>query len=338
MSDPVRKAKLLVEADFVRFEETLLEALKPQADYLTEAEYETYRRGKKLRPLLMILSARIAAPADLAYLPAKVIKGSVSLEMLHVATLIHDDIVDVAPVRRGLQTVYSERGPEMAVLIGDMQFIQAIRCFVEGIDAQKDMDLVRMVLNVGFDLCRGELDEILTDPSTGLLELQHRYFRTIERKTATLFGLACESGGLLVDCSKNQALRLGRFGRRFGTAFQIMDDIFDIVRPEELAGKSPGIDIEQGRLSLPILYALDGLPEDHLLWRILRREPHTPADLAESINTVADSPGLLRAYSKARELALEGIDFLAEFPESPYRDALEEIAAHIVDRGFDSPD
>lgn len=338
MNDPIRKAKDLVEADFVRFEETLLEALKPQAEYLTEAEYETYRRGKKLRPLLMILSARMAAPAGLADLPTKVIKGSVSLEMLHVATLIHDDIVDVAPLRRGLQTVYSERGPEMAVLIGDMQFIQAIRCFVEGIDAQRDMDLVRMVLNVGFDLCRGELDEILTDPSTGLLELQHRYFRTVERKTATLFGLACESGGLLVDCGKSAALRLGRFGRRFGTAFQIMDDIFDIVRPEELAGKSPGIDIEQGRLSLPILYAMETLPEDHVLWRILHREPHTPAELAESINAVADSPGLLRAYSKARELALEGMDFLADFPESLYRNALEEIASHIVNRGLDLPD
>ena len=338
MSDPVRRSKELVGAELVRFEATLLDALKPQAEYLTQAEYETYRRGKRLRPLLLLLSAWSVAPEGTTELSDKVIKASVSLEMLHVATLIHDDIVDVAPTRRGVQTVYSERGAEMAVLIGDMQFIQAIRCFVEGIDAQKDMDLVKMVLNVGFDLCRGELDEIMTDPSMGTEELIRRYFRTIDRKTSTLFGLACESGALLVGASEGKAFRLGRYGRRFGTAFQIMDDIFDLIRPEELAGKSRGIDIVQGRLSLPILYAMEGMAEDTALRRILRKEAHGEADLEEAIASVTSSPGLLRAYSKARELALEGVDALAEFPESPYRTALEEIAMHVVDRSFDAPD
>ena len=191
MSDPVREAKALLAPDLVRFEETLLETLKPQAEYLTRTEYETYRRGKRLRPVLLLLSARSVLPADTAALPDKLIKAAVSLEKLHVATLIHDDIVDVAPMRRGMQTVFSERGAEMAVLIGDMQFIQAIRCFVDGIDVQKDMELVKMVLNVGFDLCRGELDEILTDPSIGIEKLINRYFRTVDRKTSTLFALAC---------------------------------------------------------------------------------------------------------------------------------------------------
>lgn len=338
MSDPVRLAKELVNADFVRFEATLQEALKPQADYLTHAEYETYRRGKRLRPLLLLLSAWSVAPTDMTELPDKVIKAAVSLEMLHVATLIHDDIVDVAPLRRGVQTVYSERGAEMAVLIGDMQFIQAIRCFVDGIDAQKDMDLVKMVLNVGFDLCRGELDEIMTDPSMGIEKLLHRYFRTIDRKTSTLFALACESGALLAGGTRGKAFRLGRYGRRFGTAFQIMDDIFDLMRSEELAGKSKGIDIVQGRLSLPILYAMDGMPEDAPLRRILRKETYEEGELDEAIASVTTSPGLLRSYSKARELALEGVDSLAEFPETVYRTALEEIAMHVVNRSFDQPD
>lgn len=338
MSDPVRQAKDLLAPDLLRFEETLLETLKPQAEYLTRTEYETYRRGKRLRPVLLLLSARSVLPLETTELPNKLIKAAVSLEMLHVATLIHDDIVDVAPMRRGMQTVFSERGAEMAVLIGDMQFIQAIRCFVDGIDVQKDMELVKMVLNVGFDLCRGELDEILTDPSIGIEKLLHRYFRTVDRKTSTLFALACESGAVLAGGSEGKAFRLGRFGRRFGAAFQIMDDIFDLLRPEELAGKTKGIDIVQGRFSLPILYAMDGMPEEAPLRRILRKEEHTPAELAEAIASVTSSPGLLRAYSKARELVLEGVDALAEFPETPYRNALQQIGLHVVNRSFDEAD
>lgn len=338
MSDPLREAKELLAPDLLRFEATLLTTLKPQAEYLTRTEYETYRRGKRLRPMLLLLSARSVLPPETTELPEKLIKAAVSLEMLHVATLIHDDIVDVAPLRRGVETVFSERGTEMAVLIGDMQFIQAIRCFVDGIDVQKDMELVKLVLNVGFDLCRGELDEILTDPSIGIDKLIHRYFRTVDRKTSTLFALACESGATLAGGSEGKAFRLGRFGRRFGTAFQIMDDIFDLMRPEDLAGKSKGIDIVQGRLSLPILYAMQGMPEDAPLCRILRKEKYTPGELEEAIASVVSSPGLLRAYSKARELALEGVDALAEFPETAYRKALQEIGLHVVNRSFDQAD
>jgi len=338
LSDPVSRARDLIQDDFVRFLEVLEETLKPQADYLTETEYQTYRRGKKLRPIMLMLCARLVSPPETVDLPEKVIKAAVSLEMLHVATLIHDDIVDVAPTRRGLKTVYSERGTEMAVLIGDMQFIQAIRCFVDGIDAQKDIYLIKMVLDVGFDICRGELDEIMTDPHADLMVLRHRYFRTVNRKTATLFALACECGSSLAGARKRHSMFLSRYGRRYGTAFQIMDDVFDLIRPEELAGKSRGIDIEQGRLSLPILYAMDTLPGDHVLRRILRREAYTPQELYDAIEAVTLSDGMLRAYSKAREYALEAVDFLAEFPESPYRAALEEIAQHVVDRDFMQPD
>ena len=338
MSDPFHQARALVRADLERFEETLTEALKPQAEYLTEAEYETYRRGKKLRPLILLLSARLNARSPEEPLPAKVIQASVSLEMLHVATLIHDDIVDVAPLRRGIRTVYSERGTEMAVLVGDLQFIQAIRCFAAGIDAQQDMHLVQMVLDVGFKICCGELDEILTDPSWDLDVLEARYFRTVERKTAALFALACESGAMLMQAGKKAAFYLSRFGRQFGSAFQIMDDIFDLVRPDELSGKVRGTDLAQGRLTLPVIYALAELPEDHVLRRVIRREPHTAADLEAAVEAVVESSGLLRAYSRARKMALEAADFLTEFPLSPYREALAEIAEHVVNRGFLHPE
>ncbi len=337
MSDPVVDARALVAADLARFEETLQIALIPQADYLSETEYETYRRGKKLRPLILLLSGRLCANG-VPDLPQKVINAAVSLEMLHVATLIHDDIVDVAPMRRGLQTVYSERGTEMAVLIGDLQFIQAIRCFADGIDTQQDMHLVKMVLDVGFQICCGELDEIMTDPALDAETLEKRYMRTVNRKTAALFALACEAGALLSGAGKTQAFHLSQFGRRFGVAFQIMDDVFDFVRPEELAGKAPGKDLEQGRVTLPLIYALPELGAGHPAHRIMKREPFTVEELHETVRAVAGSDGMLRAYSKARKIGLEAVDFLSEFPESPHREALMAMAHYVIDRGFLSPE
>lgn len=337
MPDPVHDARALVAADLTRFESTLTAALAPQAPYLSETEYETYRRGKKLRPLILLLACRSCAGPD-AELPQKAINASVSLEMLHVATLIHDDIVDVAPMRRGLRTVYSERGTEMAVLIGDLQFIQAVRCFADGIDAQEDMHLVSQVLDVGFQICCGELDEIMTDPTLDSDTLEKRYMQTVNRKTAALFALACEAGALLAGGSKSQAFYLSHFGRRFGVAFQIMDDIFDFVRPEALSGKAPGKDLEQGRVTLPLIYALPELGADHAAQRIMKRQPYTHEELDGTVRDVAASDGILRAYSKARKITLEAIDFVSELPPSPYRDALVAMAHYVIDRGFLSPE
>jgi heptaprenyl diphosphate synthase len=338
LTDPIRAARTLIANDLARFELALAEALKPQAEYLTDAEYEIYRRGKKLRPTILLLSARLCSPAGQEDLPDKVIKASASLEMLHVATLIHDDIVDVAPTRRGLKTVYSERGTEVAVLVGDLQFIQAIRCFADGIDAQEDMALVRQVLDVGFRICCGELDEIMTDPNWEPAQLEKVYFRTVERKTAILFGLACESGATLSGGGKRASFYLSRYGRRFGSAFQIMDDIFDLMRPEELSGKAPGTDLAQGRVTLPVIYALRYLPDPETIRRILRREAFTPEELQSAVEAITASEGLMKAYSKAREMALEAADFLTEFPPSPYRDALSDIAHYIVNRGYLHPE
>ncbi len=335
MSDPIQRARDLLRRDMERLDETLAQALLPQRDYLTETEYGIYRRGKKLRPMLLMLSARLAAQPPIEDLPEKVVKASVSLEMLHVATLIHDDIVDAAPTRRGLGTVFAERGTEMAVLIGDLQFIQAVRGFAESVKNEEDMQLVRLVLDVGFQICCGELDEIMTDVQWDPKLLEERYFRTVDRKTATLFGLACETGAALAGAGKTATFYMSRFGRRFGRAFQIMDDIFDLVRPQTVSGKAQGIDLEQGRLSLPIIYALGELPEDHVVRRIVRREPHSEADLLEAIQAVNSSSGLLlRSYSKAREMIVEGLEFLMKFAPSPYREALSDMAYHIVDRGF----
>src|SRR6185295_4980657 len=142
--------------------------------YLTKIEYDLYAHGKKIRPVMLLLSARMMHGADTP-LPMKAIQGAVSLEMLHVATLIHDDIVDGALTRRGLQSVNAARGVGTSVIVGDLQFVQAIRGFVEAIDTQNDMTLVKLVLDTAFKICCGELDELQTDPNWATEILCKRY-------------------------------------------------------------------------------------------------------------------------------------------------------------------
>ncbi|WP_275901666.1 polyprenyl synthetase family protein [Paenibacillus sp. SYP-B3998] len=311
----------------------LTEALAPQKPYLTEIEYELYRRGKKVRPIMMLLCARMIH-GPFAPLPKKVIQGAVSLEMLHVATLIHDDIVDHALLRRGMRSVNAARGTETAVIVGDMQFVQAIRGFVDAIDTQQDMGLVKLVLDTSFKICCGELDELQTDPAWDTETLLARYMETIERKTAVLFGLACESGISLAGGRTGDTRRGGFYGRRVGRAFQMMDDLLDFVESDASAGKTKGTDLAQRRLSLPVIYAMAELGEDHAVTRIMRGASYTVEELGEGVDAVMRTAGFARAYVDARNQALEAVEHLRPFPHNRYRSALEEIALHVVNRGF----
>jgi heptaprenyl diphosphate synthase len=336
--DPFVRARALVDADLRRFDELLESTLDKQREYLSESEYELYRRGKRLRPLLLLLSARMAGPPREAALADKIISAAVSLEMLHVATLIHDDIVDAAPLRRGLPTVHGARGTESAVLIGDMQFIQAVRCFAQQVETDEDLRLVRLVLDVGFEICCGELDELQTDPRLDVKALHERYLRTIERKTAMMFGLACECGASLAGGGRRAIFYLSQFGRLFGRAFQIMDDVLDFLQPESESGKARGLDLEQGRLSMPIIHALAEPGPEPLLRHILLHGPDSPAQLDEGVRAVLGSRGIVKSYAEARAMVLEANAFLAGFPAGPHREALTALADYIVERGADTAD
>jgi heptaprenyl diphosphate synthase len=341
-TSPLDRASALVACDVERFHATLTLALEPQRPYLTPTEYAIYSGGKKLRPLLLLLAARACLAdtvladtvlADAVTLPQPVINAAASLEMLHVATLIHDDIIDRAPRRRGTLSVNAARGSDTALLVGDMQFVQAVRCFAAGIESAQDMVLVQAVLDAGFKICCGELDELSTDVGWSPARLRERYFRTIDRKTAILFQLACESGASLVRARKRHIWKLGRYGRLLGRAFQLMDDLGDFLHAGEVAGKDRGTDLLRRRPTLPIIYAMAELPPDHVVNRIMRGEPYQPSELEDAIGAVVATPGFTRAYGEAREIVLEAVECLGFLPPSPHRDVLNDLAYHVVNQG-----
>lgn len=331
ISNPLTKIlDELLQKDIIRFEDTLQTALKPQANYLTGTERQIYNRGKKIRPIMLMLSSRLLlGDEDLSH---KIIKASVSLEMLHVATLIHDDIIDDALIRRGLTSVNAERGTNAAILLGDLQFVQAIRTFVDAVETDSEMGLVKMVLDTAFNICAGELDELETDPNWSLVHLRQRYFDVIERKTAIMFGLACETGIALAKGGKSESRRLGFYGRRVGKAFQIMDDLFDFLQDPKDSGKQLGIDLVRRRVTLPIIYAMEELGDTHNVSKIIRGEVNVPDDISAEVQAILSTQAIERSYADARHEALEALEYLNHFEKNKYRDALEEIALFTIDR------
>ncbi|MFI8373085.1 polyprenyl synthetase family protein [Pseudomonas helleri] len=321
----------LLADDLPQFRHEIELALHAQADYLTDIEYQMFKGGKKIRPIVMLLAARMIAGG--APLNPKVYKGSASLEMLHVATLIHDDIVDEAQLRRGVPSVSAARGIKTALLVGDLQFVQALRGFAQNVETERDMGLVRLVLDTAFDICRGELDELDRTLPADIDSALARYYQTIDRKTSELFRLACHAGVELAGGRLRDARRAGFFGRSLGRAFQIMDDVLDLVEYEGSAGKENGVDLTQGRLALPVLFALQSLGQEHAIAQALRGEITLCGEaLEQAIDDLRDSGAIDRAYVHARREAYQAIFYLKGFAPSPYRSALEDLVRYVVDR------
>lgn len=323
----------LMAAEMAGFERELARALEPQQGYLSDAEMAIYRGGKKLRPLILLLTARLFQ--EQGALPHKVLRASASLEMLHVASLIHDDIVDHASLRRGQGSVNAVRGTEMAILIGDMQFLQAVRCFVEAIEDEHDMQLVKWVLDSAFDICRGEIDEMTTQPYWHPDALHSRYLTTIDRKTGVLFGLACESGAALMRARTADLRRLGAFGRHLGRAFQMMDDILDLSQSDQASGKCKGIDLHERRMSGPIIHAMKLFGDLHPMVRYLRSQDEVPVDTINAwVDEIRRSDAFALAYAEARDTALHAVQHLEPLPPGVYRQALQDITMFVVNRPY----
>jgi heptaprenyl diphosphate synthase len=316
-----------LDPDLVRFEEKLTQVIAAQHDYLSEAERQLYRCGKRLRPLLLFLCARLVQRGDDRHEPLadRVVMAGVSLEMLHIASLIHDDVIDVAMIRRGTPTINALRGNDLAIVIGDLQFIEAARTFVALADARQDLPLLKRYLDAAWQVCRGQIDELLADPSGSPEALLKRYLRTIDRKTARLIAFACEGGARLTGTSVANVSALTRFGMHLGRAFQMMDDVLDFLQGGEAWGKRRFQDLSQRRLSLPVVLQLGRLPADALLWQWYRGADLPAATIDRLGGELAASNALLEAYSQARIQAEEAKSALYFLPAGE---------AHIVDQGF----
>jgi geranylgeranyl pyrophosphate synthase len=280
--------------------------------------------GKRLRPALALLIGSLGpGPADAEALNHM----AVGVELLHTASLVHDDIVDESDTRHGAATLYARVGNALAVLVGDFLFSQAAQeCVATG-----NLDVVRLFAQTLGAMAQGQIDDANGQLSTRRLWQtldRERYYRTIRGKTASLFVLACQGTGLLVGLPRVQIEALRAYGEHLGLAFQVFDDVLDFTSTELELGKPVGSDLRQGTITLPVILMRDQQLADGQLLAAF-----DSGDVDEQVRLVQESGAIPAAITEADGLVARAREALLVLPGGVVRDALDALATYVTRRG-----
>ncbi len=280
------------------------------------------KKGKQIRPILVMLSAKLLGEVN-----ERVMGGAVAVELLHNASLIHDDVVDDTLMRRGAPTINGTWDNHLAVLVGDFFLSNAL---LQGVDTG-DIRIVRSIADLGRLLSIGELDEIYNARYNHPDE--ETYFKIIYRKTASLFVSCVEVGayGVGVDDWRLEALR--EYARLLGLCFQIKDDVFDYFSDDKI-GKPTGNDLREGKVTLPLLHAIadENNPCRGDMLALLQKDVLDSSEIETLIRFAVDGGGIEYAYDTMRRLRDEAAALLERFPASPVRDAFLSLIDYIIAR------
>lgn len=277
--------------------------------------------GKKLRPLLTLLSASVHTPAD-----SRAVRVAAAIEILHAATLIHDDVIDHAYVRRGVPTANSVWSNTLAVLSGDYLFAKCSHVLAE----LGDPALVRMLARTVMRMVASETTQFSDIEQKDVLE--NEYYVKVQGKTASLFELCCDGGGLVGGVSTEEQEALRSYGENLGTAFQVVDDILDIAGSEEELGKPVGGDLREGTVTLPSIIFLRQSPAHPAVARLLKQEAADEDTVWEAVEAIRQSGAIEIAYAKAREFGEQARSALTALPSGDSRDSLDMLIDYVVER------
>lgn len=280
------------------------------------------QKGKKIRPLLVLLSAKVAGGVN-----DRTYRGAILVELLHTATLVHDDVVDNADKRRGLPSINAIWKNKVAVLMGDYLLSRGLMIAVDG----KDFDFLGIVTDAVKRMSEGELLQI---NKTRKLDIdEETYFRIISDKTASLLATCCEIGAVSAteDPALHQAMR--KFGECIGIAFQIRDDILDYVGTSSVIGKPLGGDIKEKKITLPLIYSLKqaSKPEASAILKLIKKGSKND-DVKKVIEFVKEYKGIEYAVETARSYSEKAKELLGVFPDSEGKLALMALVDFITDR------
>lgn len=291
-------------------------------DYL--GEYLRASGGKRVRPALTIL-ANYAVGGDGSRYNS--IRMATVMEFLHTATLVHDDIIDKADMRRKRPTVNALYGNETAVLMGDWLYMSAFETSL----AERSLPILDILTRVTRKMTEGELLQLTVLGDASVSEAQ--YFDVLKRKTAYLFSASCEIGAILGGASETQQAALRDYGLSLGTAFQLIDDVLDFTSSEEVLGKAAGADLLGGKVTLPLIYLRDAEPSTlEMIQTILREEKYGAVDPQELFEIMDRSGALEKARNRAHEYAADAAAALENLPDSEYCDSLRALPTYILDR------
>jgi octaprenyl-diphosphate synthase len=319
--------RAVLEDDLNRVEEALLERAASRYEFVDlAAQHVIEGGGKRLRPILLLLSAK-----SLGYSGADMYHLAAAMELIHVASLVHDDVIDEAAVRRSRETLNARFGNKVAVLVGDYLHARVLAILVR---CRCPEPVLRVVADATRSMCEGEVvgAHRARDFDLALVE----YLRIIELKTAKLMAASCAIGALVATNDDAKIAALTDYGHRIGLAFQIVDDMLDLVGQPSRFGKPTQTDVREGKLTLPVMYARDQATAEERgrLAALFRADARSPSDVEWIVSVAETYGGVEHAAEVAEGYSRQAKECLTMLPASRPRDALYELADYIVARDY----
>jgi len=321
---PLESIRSLVQSDLEATDQFICTELKSDIPFINQLiEYILKSGGKRIRPLLVLLAARAFQHQKQEH-----IHLAAAIELIHTATLLHDDVVDNSTLRRGHETANTIWGNEASVLVGDFLYSRAFQLIVK----LQHLPILNIFANATNIIAEGEVLQLINchDPDT----TEQTYFDVIQRKTAKLFEVATQTGSALSTDAEKHLLAMQHYGLNLGIAYQLIDDALDYSSSAEQMGKNMGNDLTEGKPTLPIIYALrQGTSSEVALLRNAIQTGST--ENLSAIIEIIESTGAIEYTAKAaKQHAFDASKILTDIPDSPYRNALQTLAEFVVERNY----
>ena len=315
----------LVSSEWALLDKEIEKQLSSDIELINSiSEYIVNSGGKRVRPLIAILSAKASGATDID----RIVKAAAMIEFIHTATLLHDDVVDNSNSRRGIKTAHQSFGNESTILVGDFLYSRAFQIMVQ----INHMGIMEIMSDATNTIAEGEVLQLINSHNPKISKEQ--YYEVIYRKTAKLFEAAMVIGGLLSNQSQTVLNTLKIFGKELGMAYQIVDDVLDYSSTFEIMGKDVGDDISEGKVTLPMIYALDrATPEMHSIISdaIVNKNTNNLEKIFECIQSTGSIASSIKDAEERTSFALHSSESL---DNNKYRKALLQLAEIILHRSY----
>lgn len=320
----VKEIKASIATEMDEFEIRFKRSMKSNTPLLDKiSNYIIKRKGKQMRPMFVFLTAKLCGEVnDSTYTAASLI------ELLHTATLVHDDVVDDANLRRGFFSINALWKNKIAVLVGDFLLSRGLLLSIDN----GEFNLLRIVSNAVREMSEGELLQM--EKARKLNITEEIYFDIIRQKTASLIAACCQSGAHSVNAGQDAEDRMNQFGEKVGIAFQIKDDLFDYNSNGDDIGKPTGIDIKEKKMTLPLIYALSKASASDRRWiiRTIKRDNTNKVKVQRVVDFVFQSGGIEYAQGIMLQYRKEALEILFSFEDGEPRRALEGLVNYTIER------
>lgn len=316
----------LVRKDLERIEREIgLEGISSVDAITMIGQYLQAGGGKRLRPMLVLLSAKLVGPPDASDAS---IRMAAVVEMIHTATLVHDDVIDMAKTRRGRPSINVVWGNHTSVLAGDWLYMQAFQVALR----ERNFHMLDLLISLTQLMVEGELLQLQRIGQIDISEAD--YMELIDRKTASLFSACARLGSLTGGANEPSEAKLGEFAWNLGIAFQLVDDILDFTSSERILGKPVGNDLREGKVTLPLIYALEKASpaERKLVETVLADESYNQVPFVQILKIINQYGGVERARERAQVFTEKARNLIASYPDSPYQRALVAVTDLVTDR------